>query len=406
MGHFMKIHHRLRTKIMVMFFSVTLIPALIIGIYAIQVSSKSLQEQALMTQTTQLKTFANNLTSFLLAVKGDLMFLSHSPLLKDYVNMRSTMSSQDFNNTPFPETLEPKRLILEQEFLALSHNRQMYYQIRYLDETGQEIVRVDSDSIRSQIIVRDKLQDKSNRYYFVDTVRLPGKQLFVSPLDLNRERGQIERPLKPVIRYSMNIYDDQNHKAGIVIINVDAKQFLKPLANTRLVNREGYFMNHPNHEKRWGGSVDLDTGYDLDMEYPQLAKQIRNKNGTISTDILTLSHLQVRIPGTSRYWMLIMQRDTADILKNVMEFRIIFTLILLLSVLIVLILAWVLSARITRPIEHLTHIAHAISQGELINNRVDIQDKGEIGQLAQAFERMRVSMIKSFERLRKQSSKS
>ena len=69
-------------------------------------------------------------------------------------------------------------------------------------------------------------------------------------------------------------------------------------------------------------------------------------------------------------------------------------------------MAWVLSARITRPIEHLTHIAHAISQGELINNRVDIQDKGEIGQLAQAFERMRVSMIKSFERLRKQSSKS
>jgi HAMP domain-containing protein len=413
----MKIHHRLRTKLVAIFFIVTLIPALITGIYAIQVSSKSLRKQALSTQMEQAKTLKNNLLSFLVTTKGDLLFLSQSPLMKEYLSLRSTIRSSsksegaltvppdsDESAKKAPQNvLEQKRQALEQEFLALSRNRRIYYQIRYLDETGQEVVRVDSDGLRSQIIKRDKLQDKSDRYYFKETIRLFGQRTFVSPLDLNRERGQIERPYKPVIRYAVNVYDDNNRKAGIVITNVDAAQFIGPLGDIRLVNQEGYFVNHPALEKRWGGPNDLDTDYNLEKEYPQFAKEIIGQDGTISTPTITLSHLRVPVSGSVSHWTLIIQRNTDDILKSVTVFRAMFTVILIFTVLIALVLALLFSARITRPIEHLTNIADAISKGELVNNRVEVEDKGEIGQLAQAFERMRVSMIKSFERLRRQS---
>jgi len=109
----MKIHHRLRTKLIILFSIVTFIPALVTGIYAIQISSQTLRTQALTTQTIQAKTLANNITSFLTSVKGDLMFLSQSPVMKDYLN--SNLSEAEL-----------KRQALEQQFLAFSRNRRKY----------------------------------------------------------------------------------------------------------------------------------------------------------------------------------------------------------------------------------------------------------------------------------------
>lgn len=405
----MKFHHRLRTKLIVIFSIVTLIPALIIGIYAIQVSSKSLRTQVITPQTIYAKTLGNNVTSFLKRVKGDLMFLSQSPVLKDYLNQRAILKLENAESQSeksiFPTALEPQRQYLEQEFLAFSRYSGIYYQIRYLNETGQEIVRVDSNGLISNIIKRDNLQDKFHRYYFKETIRLLSNELFVSPLDLNREQKQIERPFKPVIRYAVNVYDNKNHKAGIVMINVDAKQFIKPLDNIRLINQNGYFMSHPDPKKLWGGPVDLNTGYSLEKEYPLWAKQILGKNGTLSTQTLTISHRKVSIPGFSHNWTVIVQRDTDDIMKSVTKFRAMFTVILTVSVLIALLLAWIFSSKITRPLDNLTRLVEAISKGEQVSNPVVIKDKGEIGQLAIAFERMRVSMIESFEKLRKQSRK-
>jgi HAMP domain-containing protein len=414
----MKIHHRLRTKLIVVFSIVTLIPALITGIFAIQVSSKSLRKHALATQTEQAKTLGHGITSFLSVVRGDLLFLSQSMPMKDYLSLRAAiaLSAKSKTNTQrmppgsnqsalqtFHNILEKKQQNLEQEFLALSRNRRIYYQIRYLDEKGQEVVRVDFDGLRTRVIPEEALQDKSGRYYFKKTSRLSGKQIFVSPLDLNREKGKIEVPYKPVIRYAINVYDDNRKKAGIVILNIDASQFLKQLDKVRLVDSEGYFLNHPNPEKSWGGKNDLNTGYDLKHEYPQLLNKIMGQHGIISNRDLTLSYLRVSIPASPEFWTLIIQRDTHDILKSVTAFRTTFTFILIIAILIALIFALFFSAKITRPIEYLTRIADAISKGELVDNRVEVKDKGEIGQLAHAFERMRVSMIKSFERLRRHS---
>ena len=414
----MKIHHRLRTRLIAIFCMVTLIPVLITGIYAIRVSSKTLQMQALLTQTEQANTLKNNLRSFLNTTKGDLLFLAESPAMNDYLSLRSMISPSTHSETEASTTssdsekpvsqarqnaLELQRQTLEREFLALSRNRHIYYQIRYLDETGQEVVRVDTEGSTSRIVERAKLQDKSDRYYFQNTMRLSGQRIFVSPLDLNREKGEIEIPHKPVIRYAVNVYDNHNRKAGIVITNVDANQFLNSLAEVRLVNKDGYFMSHPDTEKRWGGDNDLDSGYNLEKEYPQLAAKILGQDGTISTPTITLSYLRVSVAGTNRHWTLIIQQDTDDILKSVKLFQTTFIIILIVAVITALVLALLFSARITRPIEYLTRTAEAISKGDLVSNRVEVKDKGEIGQLAGAFERMRVSMIKSFERLRKQS---
>lgn len=415
----MKFYHKLRTRLLVVFFIITFIPAFITGIYAIQVSTNTLLWQTLMRETEKAKKAKEDIKMFLSAIRSDLLFLSQSAPMKDYLSLLTAVfESQEktFSTPPgsfdnakqaIQKVLEQKQQVIEREFLAFSRNRRVYYQVRYINEKGHEVVRVDSDSFRSWIVEQDKLQNKSDRYYFLETMRLSGKQVFVSPLDLNRERGKIEKPHKPVIRYAINVYDDYNRKAGIIILNVDANQFLKPLAETRLINQDGYFLNHSEPDNCWGGPNDENHGYNLNKEYSQLEPKVREKllirEGNVLTDEITLAHQKINVPGSFEHWVVIIQQDTDEILKNVHTFRKTFIIILIIAILIALVFSVLFSTTITRPIEHLTNIADAISKGELVDNRVDVNDKGEIGQLAKAFERMRVSMLKSFERLRKQS---
>ncbi|NJO14906.1 MAG: HAMP domain-containing protein [Thioploca sp.] len=410
----MKIYHRLRIKLSIAFIIMTLIPTLIIGIYAIQVASQTLQTQTLAKQTEQVKILENIIRSFLSIVKGDLLFLSQSAPLREYLNLHMVLMS-DSRSESIPANsveatvqavhniLEQKQKALEQEFLAFSRYRRIYYQVRYLDEIGQEIARVDADQFKSWIIEKDLLQNNADQDDFKEAMRLSSKQIFVSKLDLNRKQGQIEIPYNPVIRYAVNVYYPNNQRAGVVMVNVDANQFLQALGDAFLIDQEGFFLHHPNPKKGWGGPNDLRTGVTFEKDYPQIAPQIFHRSGTLSTSTIALSYQRIIVPGSSQQWTLLILHDTHEIFKGMAKFHLAFNIILTIAIVIAILFAIILSTKITRPIEQLTRIAEAISKGELIENRVEINDKGEIGQLAQAFERMRVSMIKSFEKLRKQS---
>jgi HAMP domain-containing protein len=61
--------------------------------------------------------------------------------------------------------------------------------------------------------------------------------------------------------------------------------------------------------------------------------------------------------------------------------------------------AFFFARAITQPITHLTQVADRISMGEL-DIKIDIDRKDEIGELAQAFERMRTGMQVAMDRLR------
>lgn len=328
----MKLSQNLRTTLIIIFLMIILAPAVITTFYTVQMSNETLEKLAITTQFGYARTLTHNIESFLATVKGDILFLSQSAPLKAYLASR----------TETEEEIERKRQILEEEFLAFSRSRGIYYQIRYLNETGKEVVRVDSDGTVSKSIERNNLQDKSKRYYFKETMVLSGQEIFVSPLDLNRERGQIEAPYKPVIRYAINVYYDNTQPAGIVILNVDANQFLKPLEGVRLVNQEGYFASHPEPTQCWGGSNDLNTGYQLSDEYPKLAEKILGQTGVHETNTVILSHQKVKIPSSPHQWTLILQANKDEIANNTTDFYVILTAIFINIGLIGLL--WVIAA--------------------------------------------------------------
>ena len=137
---------------------------------------------------------AANIDADIMQVSSDLAILTHDRAL-EYL--------WDDDGIPIPDLL----VDLTECFLNISRYRRLYDQVRLLDENGMEIIRVNFNSGRPLVISREELQNKKDRYYFDDTFKLNRGEVFVSPLDLNIEQGEIEQPLKPMIRFATPVFD-------------------------------------------------------------------------------------------------------------------------------------------------------------------------------------------------------
>lgn len=187
---------------------------------------------------------AGALSRNLESVTRDLRFLSSHSALRSAVN------------APTPQNLTH----LTEDFVNFSQSKGIYDQVRWLDEQGQEVARVDYRKGQALPVPAAKLQNKGKRYYFTDAFKLNPGEVFVSPLDLNIERGKVEVPFKPMIRVGGPILDDQGKQRGIVLLNFYGAAMLEVFEaasaniadHIAVVNNEGYWLNSPDPDREWG----------------------------------------------------------------------------------------------------------------------------------------------------------
>lgn len=164
-------------------------------------------------------------------------------------------------------------------FFYISHDHQYYMQIRYIDNLGNESIRVDKNSSTSSpIIIKGKdLQNKANRYYFKDTIKLGSNKFWYSKIDLNVENKKIEIPHKPTLRVARRFFYNGEPR-GIIIINLLMKDLLSRLIqssdfNIDLVDAHGNYIYSFSADNSW--SVDLGTKKNIlkDKQIEHLKKE-------------------------------------------------------------------------------------------------------------------------------------
>lgn len=146
------------------------------------------------------------------------------------------------------------------ELLTFARFKGIYDQIRLIDANGREQLRINYHDGTARLVPEEELQDKGNRYYFTDTIRLPRNAIYISPFDLNIENGALERPLKPMLRIAMPVVDHQGVKQGIAILNYLGSHLLDALNDqvsgnseaTLLINADGYWLKGLKPEDEWG----------------------------------------------------------------------------------------------------------------------------------------------------------
>lgn len=128
----------------------------------------------------------------------------------------------------------------------------------------KESVRYERVGAAIRAVGPQDLQNKASESYIDATLRLGFHQVYASSINLNREHGVIERPHRPVWRFSKLIPGNDGRPFGLLIINVDASRLIRsaldrvqPGVDLYVTNQDGDFLQHPVPSKAYG--FDLGT---------------------------------------------------------------------------------------------------------------------------------------------------
>lgn len=177
---------------------------LAIAIISVRRASETITQEALATSLAENKAAISEIEQYLRQFPEDLLTFSHSPPIQGIIRAVDNGGVDPESNDSFGVWADRLNAI----FAAAEIHKQVYNQLRYLDENGNELVRVDFDFGEITVLTgTDQLQNQSRRPYFTETRELPHDGVLVSDLNLNREFGEIEVPYVPVLRYSTPIYD-------------------------------------------------------------------------------------------------------------------------------------------------------------------------------------------------------
>lgn len=142
---------------------------------------------------------------------------------------------------------------------VFSKEKKSYDQIRFLDTLGAEQLRINYHKGHPIRVARQNLQKKSSRYYVKEIQKLSKGELYISPLDLNIENGEIERPFKPVLRFGKLVYNAQGELKGSLLLNFMGGELIKSFeeatrdseAHVMLLNKNGFWLSSPDPDLEW-----------------------------------------------------------------------------------------------------------------------------------------------------------
>ena len=142
-------------------------------------------------------------------------------------------------------------------FIAVARSNPALMQVRFIDDTGREMIRVERGAWGTPVaaLPEKALQDKSRRYYFVETMRQNPGSLWYSPLDLNMEDGEVDIPYKPTIRVATPVYNGPDPR-GMVIVNLLMEPFFDRWRHVGefelyLLSSYGDILLHPERKYDW-----------------------------------------------------------------------------------------------------------------------------------------------------------
>jgi signal transduction histidine kinase/ActR/RegA family two-component response regulator/PAS domain-containing protein len=214
--------------------------------------------------------------SLRVALLSTLMQSELRPVAQDLWLLADGDGLRNYLGTGSPDSL--RAAIHRAKFL--STRNLAYDQIRFIDQSGQEVLRVNRGGA---VVEALDLQNKADRGYFLKASQLPAGVLLLSQFDLNVENGRLEEPLKPMLRFAVPVFDSAGRRRGIYIINYLGSTFIAHLQQTlptgarrlRLLNSSGYWLKGDDPRQEWGFMFPERKQISLALQDPALWRQVQ-----------------------------------------------------------------------------------------------------------------------------------
>ncbi|MFW5891277.1 MAG: PAS domain S-box protein, partial [bacterium] len=212
-------------------------------------------------------------------------YIIKSELESNIDDMMVIKDSQEMNNYTKNKS-EANKEELANLFVRIAKNKIEFDQIRLINYEGNEEIRVNNRRLKEPYIVKEEeLQNNQERYYFQYAEDLNAGETYISPIDLNKENGEVKKPHKPSMRFATPVINQNREREGILVINYLAENALnifdeylgdQTFIDTDIVNNEGYYLSG-DYSETFGFIIPGNEDNILKSENPKLWDKIENE---------------------------------------------------------------------------------------------------------------------------------
>ena len=290
--------------------------------------------------------------------------------------------------------------------------------LKVLEQNGQTPAILSMDA-KAQNPVLKTISDKYNWVYLAFTILPDGQNLGRSDGKATRFYGDREyfkqvingndvgqqvllgkTSKKPAFILSEPIRDRNSNLLGVIAVAMTLEDLSKTITKNKLGNTG--FATLLDEKNRIIASGDNSITLSL-QDYSAHPAITEKPASNVGTYVFTDKGREVVAftQKTEQNWTLILQQDYNEAFSAANKAQRNAFILLGATLIAVFIIAYLLAARLSSPIQNLTRIADAISRGDLDADIKETIRNDEIGALARAIERMGVSLQMAFTRLRK-----
>jgi signal transduction histidine kinase len=392
---------RLRTKILIPMIALAVIPAIAVGFFTIFQMQESLLSSAIQRVEFDAVFKAQVIQEFLKVAQQDLKFLSQEKEIRDLVAAESQGSL---------ETVDPLRRKAERKFLSFSQGKRAYYQVRYMNIAGHEVLRLYLEDGLPKIVPQDKLQDKRSQFYVKAALTLEPGEIYVSHVDLNVEYRKADFPYQGVIRYVTQVSGTGGKGRGLLMLNIYIDQLLSlieppaPGTEAWLVDQKGTYIGYVGESEERRVLFSPGKGRKLSLDYT--SEEIRAIDNRLTDGkamkaggrFLSKAYVSIDRHDMKRGWTLMIAASRAPIEEQTHRLTTLLLGVMTVVVFFAAVLGVLIGNYFVKPIERLQRATQDIATGDL-EKQVHITTGDEIERLANDFNAMTEKLREAQERL-------
>lgn len=206
------------------------------------------------------------LESYLLRMDNKIRAINDSEILNSYL-----------------KTQENETQVIDFFKIVMKSNPEIT-QMKLLNFSGKEIVRINSKDNTLESVPKDKLQNQVIQDYCKEVKALQVGEIWHSNFNINEEEGEISRPISFVMRFVVKT------SKGFLSIVINAQYVIDQLktlqtANSFIVDKQGYYILHQDPQYNW--SKYFSSNHTVSKVYEKEAKYILDKNDFIGNNFIS-----------------------------------------------------------------------------------------------------------------------
>lgn len=146
---------QIKGKLAIAFAGLSMLPVVVVGILGISSNVKSMREAALESLSHDLLTIKERLGSFFQGIEHNIDFLVSSSSFHRFVEASKNHNSQDLSTA----TAE-----LVPELMAFAQRKEIFYQIKFIDEGGNELFGIEHRQEHYRLLAEEELNLTGTRF--------------------------------------------------------------------------------------------------------------------------------------------------------------------------------------------------------------------------------------------------